>query len=178
MAMLPITSGGASYSVALASEQGIQRLVTDVAGALEPGDLVTLSGDLGAGKTTFARAMIRYLADNPDIPVPSPTFTLIQTYDLPRFPVVHADLYRLEGPGELAELGFDDLPKDAVVLLEWPDRAAGFLPPDRLDVAFTLDLKAGPQARNARITGYGAFAARAERIPAIRRFLDSTGYGQ
>ena len=164
--------------MALANEQATERLVTDIAGALEPGDLVTLSGDLGAGKTTFARAMIRYLADNPDIPVPSPTFTLIQTYDLPRFPVVHADLYRLEGPGELAELGFDDLPKDAVVLLEWPDRAAGFLPPDRLDVAFTLNPQAGPEARKARITAYGAFAARAERIPAVRRFLDSTGYGQ
>jgi tRNA threonylcarbamoyl adenosine modification protein YjeE len=176
--MLPLTSGGSSFTVALANEQATERLVTDIAGALEPGDLVTLSGDLGAGKTTFARAMIRYLAENPEIPVPSPTFTLIQTYDLSRFPVVHADLYRLEGPGELAELGFDDLPKDAVVLLEWPDRAAGFLPPDRLDVAFTLNPQAGPEARKARITAYGAFAARAERIPAVRRFLDSTGYGK
>ena len=144
--MLPLTSGGSSFTVALANEQATERLVTDIAAALEPGDLVTLSGDLGAGKTTFARAMIRYLADNPDIPVPSPTFTLIQTYDLPRFPVVHADLYRLEGPGELAELGFDDLPKDAVVLLEWPDRAAGFLPPDRLDVAFTLAAAGRPRS--------------------------------
>jgi N-acetylmuramate 1-kinase len=177
MAILPLTSGGSSFTVALANEQATVRLVTDIAAALEPGDLVTLSGDLGAGKTTFARAMIRYLADNPDIPVPSPTFTLIQTYDLPRFPVVHADLYRLEGPGELAELGFDDLPKEAVVLLEWPDRAAGFLPPDRLDVAFTLDPKAGPEHRKARITGYGAFTARTDRIPIVRRFLDASGYG-
>jgi tRNA threonylcarbamoyl adenosine modification protein YjeE len=176
--MLPLTSGGSSFTVALANEQATLRLVTDIAAALEPGDLVTLSGDLGAGKTTFARAMIRNLADNPDIPVPSPTFTLIQTYDLPRFTVVHADLYRLEGPGELAELGFDDLPKDAVVLLEWPDRAAGFLPPDRLDVAFTLAPQSGPEARRVRITGYGSFTARAERIPAVRRFLDASGYGQ
>jgi hypothetical protein len=108
--LLPLTSGGSSFTVALANEQATERLVTDIAAALVPGDLVTLSGDLGAGKTTFARAMIRYLADNPDIPVPSPTFTLIQTYELPLYPVVHADLYRLEGPGELAELGFDDLP--------------------------------------------------------------------
>jgi len=176
--MLPLTSGGSSFTVALANEQATERLATDIAAALEPGDLVTLSGDLGAGKTTFARAMIRYLADNPDIPVPSPTFTLIQTYDLPRFPVVHADLYRLDGPGELAELGFDDLAKDAVVLLEWPDRAAGFLPPDRLDVAFTLAPQSGPDARKARITAYGGFATRAERIPTIRRFLDSSGYGK
>jgi tRNA threonylcarbamoyl adenosine modification protein YjeE len=174
--MLPTSPRGSSYTVVLANEQALHRLVVDVAATLEPGDLVTLSGDLGAGKTTFARAMIRYLADNPDISVPSPTFTLMQAYDLPRFPVVHADLYRLEGPGELAELGFDDLPKDTVLLLEWPDRAAGFLPPDRLDVAFTLAPQQGPEHRNVRITGYGKFAARAERIAIIRRFLDATGY--
>jgi tRNA threonylcarbamoyl adenosine modification protein YjeE len=179
MAMLPITAGGSSYSVTLASEQGIHRLVMDIAAALDPGDLITLSGDLGAGKTTFARALIRFLAENPDIPVPSPTFTLMQTYDdLPQFPVVHADLYRLEGPGELAELGFDDLPRNAVVLLEWPDRAAGFLPPDRLDVAFTLSPLAGPEHRNVRVTGYGKFAQRAERIPVIRRFLDATSFAE
>jgi tRNA threonylcarbamoyl adenosine modification protein YjeE len=92
--MLPTTAGGSSYTVALANEQATERLVLDIAAALEPGDLITLSGDLGAGKTTFARAMIRTLAGDPNIPVPSPTFTLIQSYDLPRFPVVHADLYR------------------------------------------------------------------------------------
>src|SRR6201986_4463927 len=112
--MFPTSAGGASFTVALANEQATVRLVTDIAAALEPGDLVTLSGDLRAGKTFFARAMIRYLADNPDIPVPSPTFTLMQSYELPRFPVRHADLYRLEGPGELAGLGFDDRAKEAV----------------------------------------------------------------
>ena len=174
--MLPTTSGGSSHNVALENEQATLRLAVDIAAALEPGDLLTLSGDLGAGKTAFARALIRTLAGNPEIAVPSPTFTLMQTYDLPRFPLVHADLYRLEGPGELAELGFDDLPKDAVVLLEWPDRAAGLLPPDRLDVAFTLAPQFGPEHRNARITGYGAFAPRAERIATIRRFLDATAF--
>lgn len=92
--------------------------------------------------------------------------------------MVHADLYRLEGPGELAELGFDDLPKNAVVLLEWPDRAAGFLPPDRLDIAFTLAPLAGPEHRNVRVTGYGKFAQRAERMPVIRRFLDGTHFAE
>ena len=176
--MLLTTSGGSSYAVALANEQATHRLVADIAAALEPGDLITLSGDLGAGKTTFARAMIRHLAGDPTIPVPSPTFTLMQIYDLPRCPVVHADLYRLDSPGELAELGFDDLPDGAVVLLEWPDRAAGFLPSTRLDVAFTLAPQLGPEHRNVRVTGYGDFAPRANRLAAIRRFLDFTGYSE
>jgi tRNA threonylcarbamoyl adenosine modification protein YjeE len=175
--MLPTTSGS-SHTVALANEEAMNRLVADIAAAIEPGDLITLSGDLGAGKTTFARAMIRRLAGDPDIAVPSPTFTLMQIYDLPRFPLVHADLYRLDGPGELAELGFDDLPKGAVVLLEWPDRAAGFLPANRLDVAFTLVPQLGPDHRQVRITGYGSFAARAERLAAIRRFLVGTGFAE
>ena len=174
--MLPTTAGGSSYAVTLPSEQALHRMVVDIAVALEPGDLITLSGDLGAGKTTFARAMIRHLASDPTVAVPSPTFTLMQIYDLPRFPLVHADLYRLDGPGELAELGFDDLPRGAVVLLEWPDRAAGFLPPDRLDIAFTLAPQLGVEHRNVRVTGYGSFAPRAERMHAIRTFLDAAGY--
>jgi len=175
--MFPTTAGSASFTVTLRNEPATARFAMDVGVALEPGDLVTLSGDLGAGKTAFARALIRYLAGDSTVEVPSPSFTLMQTYELPRFPLVHADLYRLSGTAELAELGFDDLPKDAVVLLEWPDRAAGFLPPDRLDVAFTLNPQAGPEARKARITGYGALAARADRIPIVRRFLDASGYG-
>src|SRR5215468_7994174 len=138
MAMLLTTAGGASFSVVLPDEQATRRLVTDIATALEPGDLLTLSGDLGAGKTTFARAMIRYLAGDETVEVPSPTFTLMQTYELPRFPVVHTDLYRVAGSEELAELGFDDLPENAVVVVEWPDRAAGCLPDDRIDVTLTL----------------------------------------
>src|SRR5207247_2941943 len=122
-------------SVALPDEHATARLAIDIANFLEGGDLVTLSGDLGAGKTTFARALIRYLAGDPTIEVPSPTFTLMQIYDLPQFPLVHADLYRLSDAREFSELGFDDLPDGAVMLLEWPDRAVGFLPPDRLDIA-------------------------------------------
>src|SRR5436189_1596190 len=164
--MLLTAPGGASFSVTLPDEESTQRFATDIAGALEPGDLITLSGDLGAGKTTFARALIRHLAGDETIEVPSPTFTLMQTYDLPQFPLVHADLYRLSGPAELTELGFDDLPEGAVVLLEWPDRAAGMLPPDRIDIAFTLAPKLKLQFRHARVTGYGELAARVDRISA------------
>ena len=129
MAVLLTPSGTSTFTVALPDEHATRRLMVDIANALKPGDVITLSGDLGAGKTTFARALIRYLADDPSIEVPSPTFTLMQTYELPQFPVVHADFYRLSGSAELAELGLDDLPENAVILIEWPDRAAGFLPP-------------------------------------------------
>ena len=174
--MFPTSSGGYSFTVALADEAATRALMVDIAAALAPGDLITLSGDLGAGKTTFARALIRHFAGDQTVEVPSPTFTLMQAYELPRFNLLHADLYRLNGPAELAELGFEDIAAGAVTLLEWPDRAAGFLPADRLDIAFTLSPLEGANFRNARITGYGAFAARAERIavdpqlPRPRRF--------
>ena len=174
--MLPITPGGSSFTIALENEAATVRFVVDIANALEPGDLVTLSGDLGAGKTTFARALIRYLSGDMSVAVPSPTFTLMQAYELPRFPLVHADLYRLTGPGELTELGFDDLPENAVVLLEWPDRAAGLLPADRIDIAFTLAPQLGAEHRNVRVTGYGKLAARADRIAALRAFLADASY--
>ncbi len=176
--MLLTTPAGASFAVTVPNEEATRRFMTDIACALEPGDLVTLSGDLGAGKTTFARALIRYLAGDDTIDVPSPSFTLIQTYELPRFALVHADLYRLSGAAELAELGFDDLPEGAVVVLEWPDRAAGLLPPDRLDITFTLAPALGPEGRNVRYTGYGTFAPRAERIALIRSFLDDSGFAE
>jgi hypothetical protein len=176
--MFPTAAGGSSFTVTLPNEQATARFAIDIAAALERGDLVTLSGDLGAGKTAFARAVIRYLAGDDAIEVPSPTFTLMQSYELPRFLLVHADFYRLEGAAELAELGFDDLAEGTVVLLEWPDRAAGFLPPDRLDITFMLAPQLGPEVRNARVVGYGRFAARAERMTQLRAFLDESGFGE
>jgi tRNA threonylcarbamoyl adenosine modification protein YjeE len=174
--MFPTSPDGFSFTVALEDEQATRRLMADIAAAIEPGDLITLSGDLGAGKTTFARALIRHFAGDESVEVPSPTFTIMQTYELPRFNLLHADLYRLSGPGELAELGFEDASENAVTLLEWPDRAAGFLPPNRLDVALTLSPQHAETFRNARVTGYGAFAAKAERIATTRRFLARAGF--
>jgi len=176
--MLPTAPGNYSFNAALADEGGTYRLMADIAAVIEPGDVITLSGDLGAGKTTFARALIRFFAGDESIEVPSPTFTLTQTYVLPRFTLVHADLYRLSGPAELAEIGLDDAAEGAVLLIEWPDRAGLLLPADRLDVAFTLAPQQGASARNACITGFGRFAPRVERIIAMRRFLDRTGYGR
>ena len=164
-------AGGASFSVVLPDELATRRLAIDIANALQPGDVVTLSGDLGAGKTTFARALIHYLAGDPAIEVPSPTFTLLQSYDLPRFHVTHADLYRTSDASELAELGFEDLPDDTVTLLEWPDRAGDLLPPDRLDIALTLAPKLKLEFRHALVTGHGSFARRVQRMAAVRGFL-------
>ncbi|MEM7012789.1 MAG: tRNA (adenosine(37)-N6)-threonylcarbamoyltransferase complex ATPase subunit type 1 TsaE, partial [Verrucomicrobiota bacterium] len=102
----------------------------DVAMILRPGDVVCLSGDLGAGKSTFARALIRTLADDNALEVPSPTFTLVQSYELPRFDLAHLDLYRLEEPEEIEELGLPDLLQTGAALIEWPELAAEFLPQD------------------------------------------------
>jgi N-acetylmuramate 1-kinase len=173
--MLASGSGEAVFTVALATEQATRRLAMDVAAMLAPGDLVTLSGDLGAGKTTFARAVVRHLAGDHRLEVPSPTFTLVQTYALPRFTVVHGDLYRVSEARELTELGLEDA-ADAAVLLEWPERIADTLPSDRLDVAFTLKPERGLNYRDARITPHGTFAPRTTRMMTIRRFLDESGF--
>src|SRR6185312_9767348 len=106
------------------------HLMADLALLIGPGDVITLSGDLGAGKTAAARAMIRYLAGDDELEVPSPTFTLAQSYDLPSFPLVHADLYRITEPGEMEEIGLSPLPDGTVALIEWPERAENTLPPD------------------------------------------------
>jgi tRNA threonylcarbamoyladenosine biosynthesis protein TsaE len=97
---------------------------TRIAARLKPGDVVALSGDLGTGKTTLARAMIAALGHAGE--VPSPTFTIVETYDALDFPLVHADFYRLESPREADELGLDDYREGAAMLAEWPDRAGGF----------------------------------------------------
>lgn len=164
------------FIVALEDEGATRRFAVEIANALEPGDTVTLSGDLGAGKTAFARALIRHLADDPSIAVPSPTFTLMQVYELPRFVLAHVDLYRLSGPDELVELGLDDIAAGGVALMEWPDRAGSRLPADRIDIAFTLSPEHGPHHRDACITGYGALAARVARIGALRAFLQRHGF--
>ncbi|WP_234036268.1 tRNA (adenosine(37)-N6)-threonylcarbamoyltransferase complex ATPase subunit type 1 TsaE [Porphyrobacter sp. YT40] len=97
-----------------------------IAARLRAGDVVALEGGLGAGKTTLARAILAALGHAGE--VPSPTFTIIETYDSPplRLPVVHADFYRLDDPAELAEIGLDDYREGAVLLAEWPDHAGGF----------------------------------------------------
>jgi tRNA threonylcarbamoyl adenosine modification protein YjeE len=176
--MLAVTSAGSSFAVTLANEPATRRLAAEIAAMLKAGDLVTLSGDLGAGKTTFARALIRHLAGDETMDVPSPTFTLVQTYTLPRGTVLHADLYRIADVGELDELGIDDLAETGIVLMEWPDRAGDTLPADRLDIALTLTESLAPHQRQAEITGHGTFAQRLERFAALREFLAKAGLAE
>ncbi|THD73170.1 MAG: tRNA (adenosine(37)-N6)-threonylcarbamoyltransferase complex ATPase subunit type 1 TsaE [Bradyrhizobium sp.] len=165
-----------TFSLALANETATAHLMADLALLIGPGDVITLSGDLGAGKTAAARAMIRYLAGDDALEVPSPTFTLVQNYDLPPFPLVHADLYRVGDPAELEEIGLSPLPEATVALIEWPERAAGALPPDRIDIALSHRPALGSTARAAEITGHGKAAAQVERLKALRQFLAGAGY--
>src|SRR5476649_1618366 len=126
-----------TFAVELLDEAATAHLMADLALLIGPGDVVTLSGDLGAGKTAAARAMIRYFAGDDALEVPSPTFTLAQSYDLPPFPLVHADLYRVNDPLELEEIGLSPLPEATLVLIEWPERAPEALPEDRIDIALS-----------------------------------------
>ncbi|HWL03764.1 MAG TPA: tRNA (adenosine(37)-N6)-threonylcarbamoyltransferase complex ATPase subunit type 1 TsaE [Xanthobacteraceae bacterium] len=164
------------FAAELAGESDTEKLMRDLAAALRPGDVVALSGDLGAGKTTFARALIRHLANNPDEEAPSPTFTLMQAYELPPFPLLHLDLYRVADPAELIELGFEDRDERAVVLMEWPERGGDLLPADRFEIALQLAAGRGADHRDARLVGHGAFAERARRIGLIRDLLDRSGF--
>src|SRR5690349_11125157 len=161
----------AIFSLALPNETATAQLMADLALLTGPGDVITLSGDLGAGKTAAARAMIRYLAGDEALEVPSPTFTLAQTYDLPLFPLIHADLYRINDASELEEIGLAPIPEGTVALIEWPERAPGALPADRIDVALSHRPALGSTARAAEITGYGKYAAIVARLKTLRESL-------
>lgn len=126
-----------------------------LAACLEPGDAVLLSGDLGAGKTTVARAAIQALTGETDIP--SPTYTLVQSYETKSgLRLVHADLYRIEAPGELEELGLEEAWEEGIALIEWPDRLAA-QPDNRLEIHLEILAEGG---RRAALSGSGSWERR------------------
>jgi tRNA threonylcarbamoyladenosine biosynthesis protein TsaE len=139
----------------LADEAATAGLGASIAGLLRPGEAVCLSGPLGAGKSTLARALVRALTA-PDEDVPSPTFTLVQFYEGPRLRVAHFDLYRLSNPDEAYEIGLDEALDDGAAVIEWPERLQGRLPQDRLDVEIALQ----NQGRSVRLTPHGAWKGR------------------
>jgi len=138
-----------------------RRFGERLARLLRPGDVIGLCGPLGSGKTELARAVIRARA-GAAVEVPSPSFTLVQDYALPGLAIRHVDLYRISDAGEAFELGIDDPAFDGALLIEWPERAAGVLPADRLDVA--LDQGDAPDARRAELIAGPSWT---DRLPAL-----------
>ena len=157
-------------------EKALAHLAAIVAATAQPGDLIALEGDLGAGKTTFARALIRALTGNPDEEIPSPTFTLIQTYDTQRMPVAHFDLYRLADPDELIELGLDDVLPSGLALVEWPERGGDLIPADRITIAIADAADGRADHRDVAVCGTGRFAPRMARLASILDLLDTSGW--
>ncbi len=156
----------------LKDEAATIELGEDLALALKAGDCLALSGDLGAGKSTLARALLRAMADDEGLEVPSPTFTLVQSYDL-RIPVSHFDLYRLADVSELDELGFDEALSQGICLVEWPENAEAALPKSRLIITFMHQ----GDGRELSIAGDEQALSRIHRSLSIRTFLRERGQG-
>lgn len=136
-----------------------------MAGALAPGSVLLLEGDLGAGKSELARAVIRARA-GADIPVPSPTFTLLQSYALPGIDIAHCDLYRLRGEDEVVELGLEECWRHGALIVEWPDRAGDLWPRERLRIVLDQPSPDAPDLRRARLQGTGRWSTFVERLAA------------
>jgi tRNA threonylcarbamoyl adenosine modification protein YjeE len=152
-----------------ADEAAVARLAERIALKLARGDLVTLSGDLGAGKTTFARALIRAVLADAEAEIPSPTFSLVQTYASPRVELAHLDLYRLSGEDELIELGFDEYVANGAALVEWPERAPSLRHDNRLDIH--LEQGTEPDQRTVTFKAKGTWSVRLARVAAMGDFL-------
>lgn len=165
--------GMAVFSRHLKDTEATAALGAELALMARAGSLICLHGDLGAGKTTLARSFIQALAGE-EIEVPSPTFTLVQTYDTTRVPVAHIDLYRLSDRGELDELGLDELLATHQVIVEWPERLSADLAADRLDVRLITEGK----GRKAELEGRGAWILALKRLAVIADFLKDTDWAK
>lgn len=158
----------------LPSAVATEALAAELSLLARPGMIILLRGDLGAGKSTFARAFIRTLMNSPKLAdIPSPTFTLVQNYDDTRLPVLHADLYRVKEAAEVDELGLEEQLPGHLLLVEWPDRAAW----DRFADVLEIALAGRGEARTAEIAARGAWAAALARNAEIGRFVREAGWG-
>lgn len=147
--------------VRLETIKDTQQLARKLAPLLKAEDVLLLKGDLGAGKTCFARALLKDLGVKGD--VPSPTFTLMQSYDVPAFPLFHFDLYRLKEPEEIEEIGFDDALSEGLVLVEWPEKASAYMPRGALTLQFML---CDDGAREVELVGNNIWQKRLDGINA------------
>ena len=167
------------HRLMLADEAATHRLAADIAAILKPGDIVALSGHLGSGKSLLARAILRELAGDPSLEAPSPTFTLVQSYDTPRGLVLHADLYRVRTPDELDDIGLIEDIERLITLVEWPDRAGTRLPAGRrLDIVLDVDPDNPETGRIADLSGGVLWKQRLGIAVASRRLLDASGWGE
>ncbi len=162
----------ATLTIDAADERATSIVAEDVAAVLQAGDLVALTGDLGAGKTTFARAMIRSASGEAGLEVPSSTFPIRIDYPLARLPIAHVDLYRIGGDGDDQELGLEDALEDSALIVEWPDRLDWPEVADRLDVNFEIS----GDRRNLSLVAHGSWPERLRRSHEIRAFLDRSGF--
>jgi len=157
MTLDKLKAGAIRIHSRLDSERATESLAARLANAVHAPMVIALRGELGAGKTAFARAFVRALpGTRVDEDVPSPTFTLVQTYETDKGTVWHFDLYRIDRPSELRELGWDDAIDEGICLVEWPEKAEGALPKDRLEVR--LARGESDTARTVSIEAYGAAA--------------------
>jgi len=154
------------------NENKTSQLGKDIAMVLKPGDLVFLSGDLGTGKSVLARSIIRHLADDIELEVPSPTYTLCQIYET-NPPVAHFDLYRISGMEELEELGWEEMLETACMLVEWPEQCFDTCPSGAVRISLSQQ---GEDGRSIDIEGSGDLHERIKRSILIRDFLDKTPY--
>lgn len=152
----------------------LDRFASSLAILLTQGDVIALSGELGAGKTTFARALVTHIAEV-QMDIPSPTFALVQHYDMLRVPLTHIDCYRLAVPQEAEELGLDDAVSNGIVLIEWPQRIADYITADHLELVF--EDTDSDDCRRVTAIGHGRWAERLDRFKAVMFFLEKAGWG-